>query len=168
MSLRFPYLLPNPQSVTGATVSNSASGTAIPRPLVPVAIIGQVTRRRFPRALLDSGSEDTIFPAPIATMIGTQLYRRGSQKSIVRWRGTTYPLRFGNIHLELTDGTSIWKWPAEVGFSDAPLPYVILGNNGCLEFFDATFFGESREVELKINSAYAGTGSSNIPLNSGS
>ena len=156
MSLRFPYLLPNPPSITGATVSNPASGSAFLRPLVPVAIIGQVTRRRFPRALLDTGSEDTIFPAPIATMIGAQLYRRGSQKSVVRWRGTTYPLRFGNIHLELTDGTTSWNWPAEVGFSDAPLPYVILGNNGCLEFFDVTFFGESREVELKINSAYVG------------
>ena len=36
------------------------------------------------------------------------------------------------------------------------IPYRILGNAGCLEFFDVTFRGADRLVELEPNGSYAG------------
>jgi hypothetical protein len=119
-----------------------------------VAIIGAHGRRYFPRALLDTGSEDTIFPTAVAGIIGVDLNDRSDRRSILRWRGAAYPLLFGNVTLELSDGSDALNWPAEIGFSDAPLPYVLLGNKGCLEFFDATFLGWAREVELNANVSF--------------
>ena len=146
MSLRFPYLPPSPAPV----------GQSL-RPFVPVAIIGAGGRRHFPRALLDTGSEDTIFPATVAKLIGVDLQIRTGRKAALRWRGAAYPLLFGNANLELTDGSETVNWPAEIGFSDAPIPYVLLGNNACLEFFDATFLGWAREVELNQNLSFPET-----------
>ena len=61
------------------------------------------------------------------------------------------------MQLELADGISRLTWVAEVGFADAPLPYVLLGNNACLEFFDVTFFGQICEFQIETNSAFNGT-----------
>jgi hypothetical protein len=65
-----------------------------------------------------------------------------------------YPLLFGNVTLELSDGSDVLSWPAEIGFSDARIPYVLIGNYGCLEFFDAMILGWAREVELRANFAF--------------
>jgi len=148
VSLRFPYLPPNP-----------AQAGQFLRPFVPVAVAGAGGRRNFARALLDTGSHDTIFPAAVAKMIGVDLQPRADGTSILRWRGTAHALLFGNVALELTDGSEVVSWPAEVGFSDAPIPYVLLGNNGCLEVFDATFLGWAREVEMSPNLSFPGTAS---------
>lgn len=43
-----------------------------------------------------------------------------------------------------------------VGFSAAPIQYPLLGQIGCLEFFDARFFGQLRIVELETNAAFPG------------
>lgn len=140
MSLRFPYLAP----------STGKPGQFL-RPFLPVSILGVRGRRYFPRALLDTGSEDTIFPAAVAQIIGVDLEPRRGRKSILRWRGVTYPLLFGSVNLELSDGSESLSWPTEVGFSAAPIPYVLLGNNSCLEFFDATFLaGLERLSSMRI------------------
>ena len=51
----------------------------------------------------------------------------------------------------------VWQWPAVIGFSPAPIRYPILGQAGCLQFFDAKFFGADLAVELEVNRAYPGT-----------
>jgi hypothetical protein len=62
------------------------------------------------------------------------------------------------VELELSDESgSIYRWPATVGFSSAPIRYPILGNAGCLCFFDALFRGDDRIVELATNHSYPGT-----------
>ena len=59
------------------------------RPLVPVDMIGTLGRRHFPRALLDTGSVDTIFPAGVAKLnLGANLHDRGNQVSAFWWRGS--------------------------------------------------------------------------------
>jgi hypothetical protein len=122
-----------------------------------VAIIAARGRRYFPRALLDTGSEDTIFPTAVAGIIGVDLHGRSDRRSVLRWRGAAYSLQFGNVTLELRDGSETLSWQSEIGFSDAPIPYVLLGNNGCLEFFDATFLGWAREVEISASVSFPGT-----------
>ena len=140
--LRFPY---RPELV----------GVALRwRPLTRVEIIAPLGRRRY-KALLDPGSDDTIFPLAIARRIGVTL--RPETGETLRWRGQRYPLRFGNVDLELTDNIAVLRWPAIVGFSAAPIPYVLLGTRGCLQFFDVTFRGDNRIVEIEPNRAYPGT-----------
>jgi hypothetical protein len=62
------------------------------------------------------------------------------------------------VELELSDDTgAVWRWPAVVGFSPAPMRYPILGTCGCLQFFDPRFRGEDRIVEIETNRSYPGT-----------
>ena len=152
--LRFPYQdepLTNPPPP-----SLPALATVRWRPLVPVTIFGPTGKRRFfPRALLDPGADDTVFPLPIAGLLGVALLADGGHG--LRWRGQGYSLRFGDVALELSDGLEVWQWSAIVGFSQAPIRYPILGICGCLQFFDARFLGQTRFVELETNGSYPGT-----------
>jgi hypothetical protein len=126
------------------------------RPLIPVTIIGPTGKRRFfPRALLDPGADDTVFSLAIVTMLGVMLRPDGGHG--LRWRGQGFSLRFGDITLELCEGSQVWRWPAVIGFSPAPIRHPILGLAGCLQFFDARFRGEDRIIELEINRSFPGT-----------
>jgi hypothetical protein len=123
---------------------------------VPVNILGPAGKRRFfPRAVLDPGADDTVFPLAVAGLLGVTL--RADSGHAVRWRGQSYSLRFGSVELELSDGSQLWRWSAVVGLSQAPLRYPILGVCGCLQFFDARFLGQSQLVELETNPSYGGT-----------
>jgi hypothetical protein len=61
------------------------------RPFVSVRIQGPVAARRLKYALLDTGSQDTLFPAALAEPLGTVL---GGEKQIIRWRGQRYEVEF--------------------------------------------------------------------------
>jgi hypothetical protein len=121
-----------------------------------VSIIGpHGLLRDFGRAVVDPAADDTVFPLDTARRIGARL--RPDTRHRVRWRGQLHPLRFGDVELSLTDNRSVWRWPAVVGFSPAPLRYPILGQAGCLQFIDARFLGADLLVELEINRSYPGT-----------
>jgi hypothetical protein len=123
--------------------------------LIPVTIGASTGRRFFPRALLDPGADDTLFPLALAGLLGVAL--RADIAHGVRWRGQGFPLRFGDVELELSDGSQVWQWPAVVGFSLAPVRYPLLGICGCLQFFDVRFRGDDRIVDLESNQSYPGT-----------
>jgi hypothetical protein len=152
--MRFPYqeeLLNGPPPP-----SLPATATGRWRPLVPVTLIGPTGKRRlFARALLDTGADDTVFPLALAGLLGVAPRPDGGFG--LRWRGQGYPLRFGDVALELYDGLLLWRWSAVVGFSSAPLRYPVLGLCGCLQFFDARFLWEPQIVELETNRFYPGT-----------
>jgi hypothetical protein len=61
--------------------------------------------RHFLRALVDSGSDDTLFPLDAAGLIEVS-FKPQRGHSIV-WRGQRYALEFGDVQLALFDGTSI-------------------------------------------------------------
>jgi hypothetical protein len=152
--LRFPY---QDEPLIGPAPPSLVLGALVRwRPLLPVSIIGPSgTVRDFGRAVLDPAADDTIFPLVTARFIGARL--RPDTGHRVRWRGQLHPLRFGDVELLLSDNAISWCWPAVVGFSPAPLRYPILGQAGCLHFFDARFLGEELAVELQTNRAYPGT-----------
>src|SRR5207249_1366267 len=101
------------------------------RPLVPVTIVGPTGKRRFfPRALLDPGADDTIFPLALVGLLDVAL--RPDSGHGIRWRGQGFSLRFGDVELELSDGLKDWRWSTVVGFSPAPIRNPILGLGGCL------------------------------------
>ena len=70
-----PLTAPPPPSL-------SSDATTRWRPLIAVHIIGPTGRTRyFPRALLDPGSDDTVFPLDIAGLIGANLMADTSSRS---------------------------------------------------------------------------------------
>jgi hypothetical protein len=154
LTLRFPYL----NEPLSGQPPPSLPATAIVRwrPLIPVTIMGPSgLGRDFGRAVVDPAADDTVFPLDTAWRIGTPLFADTSHR--VRWRGQSHPLRFAQVDLILTDASQTFRWPAIVGFSPAPIRYPILGQAGCLQFLDATFFGGGRSVHLETNSTYPGT-----------
>lgn len=139
--IRFPYR------------SDPQGGIPRWRPLAHFFVRGAVSRRRV-RGLFDTGSDDTVFPLWLAASLGVQLSPRSHR---VIWGGQSFPMQFGNVGFELMDGDVGYQWQATVGFSSAPLRYLLLGNRGCLQFFDATFCGKDLAVELTINRSFQGT-----------
>ena len=70
----------------------------VPRPVVPIRIRGSVASRRLKSALLDTGSQDTLFPAALAEPLGIPL---GGERQTIRWRGQRYWVELHTVELEL-------------------------------------------------------------------
>jgi hypothetical protein len=124
------------------------------RPLVAVRLWGPTGAfRDFGQASLDTGSDDTLFPLTVAVAVGIAL---DPQTSLIRWRGSSFGMRFGQAELELWDGQTSLRWPAQVGFTAAPLAYPLLGHQGTLQFFEARFLGDRRIAQLEVNGSFPG------------
>ncbi len=152
--LTFPY---QDEAISGSPPPSLPSSALVRwRPLLPIVLFGPTGQRQlFLRALVDTGSDETVFPMAMALSLGINLHPQTSHG--LRWRGQGYPLRFGAAALELTDGIRTMRWNAVVGFSPAPIRYPLLGLAGCLQFFDVRFRGADRLVEIAPNFAYTGT-----------
>lgn len=124
-----------------------------PRPVVSIRIQGPVASRRLKSALLDTGSQDTFFPAALAEPLGVVL---GGTRQAIKWRGERYWVEFHIVELELAQNELVWRWQTQVGFTPAPLAYALLGQRGCLDFLDATFCGADQVVELATNRLFPG------------
>jgi hypothetical protein len=111
----------------------------------------------FPRAVLDPCADDTVFPFGIARRLGISLFPFSGVAVQLRWRGSAYPLAFGDVELELSDQIQLVRWPARVAFSPAPIPQPLLGRVGCLQFFDAAYRGADQSIVLDPNATFAGT-----------
>jgi hypothetical protein len=151
MSLHFSYT----PTAAGRMLPSLGGRSVRPRPLVWLGVTGP-TGSVARTALLDTGSDDTVFPDQLASLIGIDL----SNLAVLPMRrpgGQRIPLRFAKVMLRLTDGQEFREWPAIVGFTPAPLPYPLLGFAGCLQYFTATFRGDIEEVELAVNALYPGT-----------
>ena len=150
MSLRFSYKLFRTQhgvlSLRGRWVR--------PRPVFRVSLVGPV-RTWVAEALLDTGSDDTVFPEWIAAKIGLDLSRAPTGEASGVGLAPAV-LRYAELNLRLTDGREFREWPAWVGFTTAKLKQPLLGFAGCLQFFAAFFQGDREEVELTVNGSYPG------------
>ena len=126
-----------------------------PRPYVIVSAIGPagtVVRE----ALIDSGSDDTVFPDSVATLLGLDLSQ--APHGVLAGIGQRpVQIRYARINLRLSDGQEHREWLAWVGFTNQPLRRPLLGFAGFLQFFTATFHGDLEEVELTVNRLYPGT-----------
>jgi hypothetical protein len=152
--MRFSY---QPEPLGGPSPASLPATAAFRwRPLIPIKIIGPAgLYRDYGLAILDPAADDTILPIHLVQRLGIAL--RPLTRHGVRWRGQLHPLRFGDVELQVAANGSVWQWPAIVGFSPAPIRYPILGQAGCLQFFDARFFGADLEVELETTRNFPGT-----------
>jgi hypothetical protein len=138
---------PTAQERATSSPSRSASDDP-PRPFVSVRVEGPTAARRLKSALLDTGSLDTLFPAELAAPLGILL---DGERRAIRWRGQRHDVEFHTVELELAEGANVLGWRGRVGFTAAPLTYALLGQRGCLEYFDAKFRGADQIVELEPN-----------------
>lgn len=109
------------------------------------------------QALLDTGSDETVFPATLAKVLGVDLdYDATSQASAVG--GHEVRLVPGTVTLELSHGGEKYRWSSLASFLETEEPedeVALLGYAGFLEYFQATFDSERNEVALIPNARFA-------------
>jgi hypothetical protein len=151
MTMRFNYL----RFPTRQPVLTLSGRTERPRTVIGLTLIGP-TSTRLIEALLDTGSDDTVFPEALAAILGIDLTNAptliGAGFGMV-----AHPLRLAEVTLRVADSQEQREWRAWVGFTAAPLRQPLLGYAGFLQFFTATFHGDREEVELTINADFPGT-----------
>jgi hypothetical protein len=134
------------------------------RPVVSVRVSGPAPLRhqwRIGDAFVDTGTDFTVFRQQIADLLGLSAFVHNLHH---RWKGHSYSVRFSRVGLELSDGAATASWPANVGFTEAPIPYdCLLGQTGFLEFFDATFRHEDLELDLTPNRRFRRIGNIENP-----
>jgi hypothetical protein len=106
--------------------------------------------------LLDTGSDDTVFPEGMALAVGIDLTRLPQRTVMLAGRGPV-ACRYGQALLLITDGISeTYQWNAVVAFVPVPLRNPLLGYASFLQFFNADFRGADREVLLTTNPSFPG------------
>ena len=129
--------------------------TERPRPLFPVTVVGpkgSVLRL----CLLDTGSDDTVFHEKELATLGIDL-TNAPTNTATGVGNVPLALRYAEVRLRIAGNGERREWTARIGFTAAPLHQPLLGFAGFLEYFTATFHGDREEVELTVNSLYAGT-----------
>ena len=105
--------------------------------------------------LLDSGSDDTIFPEWVAPMIGVDLATAIDQDIHLAGRGKPIRCRYASVKLRITDGAlESYEWDAIIGFVAVPMRCPLLGQAG---FLQVSFQGADRIGQLTPNWSFAGT-----------
>lgn len=148
MEFRFPYV----STPTSRPVVSLGGRVVRPRPLIPVVVINPQTGtwRRY-RGLLDNGADDTVFHEDDAQLLGIDLTHAATSQA----QGTTgrpVMLRYAEVFLQIANTYGdVLEWRATVAFAKKKGRHPLLGFAGCLQFFNATFFGELEECELIPN-----------------
>lgn len=125
------------------------------RPMIPIIVISPTGEIGF-EALVDTGSDQTIFPRADAARAGVVFDKRYASHVKGRLPGDSEELVSGKaIQLAMQLDNEVYRWSATVWFSDVGgVP--ILGHSGFLEYFEATFFGDEHELELKPVKGFPG------------
>jgi len=107
---------------------------------------------------LDTGSEDTLFPADLAALVGIDL--RNAEGGLSQGVGShAFAIKYAPVRLRVIDEAQrAAEWTAIVAFTTQQMSYGLLGFAGCLEFFVTTFDGERETFELSPNGLFRPTG----------
>lgn len=122
------------------------------RPEIPVTVIGPSGLASY-IGLVDTGSDNTIFPKSVADYLGIATIIKSGPQAIV-FGGQRIQMFEGRATLKIeSDGESL-RWNVPISFFDFAAPdaeVVILGHAGFLDFFTATFDGNRCELQLVAN-----------------
>ena len=126
-----------------------------PRPMVPVTLIGPVGSHLI-RGLIDSGSDETIFPESVAGIIGVDL-SQATSLATSGIGGSPVVVRFVEVSMRIADQQEQHEWTALVGFASLTRRSAVLGFAGFLQYFTTILHGDLEFVELTVNALYPGT-----------
>ena len=151
MPMHFPYV----RLATSRPALTLGGVRFRPQPVIDVSVIGPKDTRVV-NGLLDTGADDTVFSESWAAQIGLDLTNAptGTLNGVVPGVAS---VRYARVTLRLAGNGDRREWTALVGFTPIPLRRAVLGYAGFLQFFTATFHGDSEQVELAVNGHYAGT-----------
>ena len=123
------------------------------RPEVPLSIAGSKSTRTY-QALVDTGADNTILPTSIAQVLGINL-GEASPRKLAAYGGQELTVKPATVLLEIEDQDGEWcRWQTEVYFletANGGEETVVLGHEGFLNFFTATFDGKVGSLELVAN-----------------
>jgi hypothetical protein len=136
----------------------SLSGSLVRfRPVLAIRLTGP-SGPRLRDALLDTGSDDTVFTEALAALLGVDLQQAEERQLALAGRPQPVRCRYAPVLLRITDGLrETYEWTAIVGFVSSRLHYNLLGHAGFLQYFDAEFLGADREMILTPNRSFPGT-----------
>ncbi len=150
--MRIPYI---PVSVRQPVPSLGGSLVRY-RPVMAVRLTGPAASR-LQDGLLDTGADDTVFEESIAMLVGVDLLHVPVLQVALAGRPKPIRVRYAPVVLRITDGgNETYEWTAIVGFAAGRLHYNLLGQAGFLQFFDANFRGDDREVILTPKPSFPG------------
>ena len=144
--MRFPYSLNIAPSI------DTGDEIVLLRPEIPLRIYGPVGEADL-LALVDTGADNSILPLSIAVDLGIQT-TAGQGPGAAAFGGQQIALSFAEVVLELAQDDVSIRWRARLyfaDFSDETEKAIILGHEGFLDYFTATFIGEDCVLELVPN-----------------
>lgn len=115
-------------------------------------------------ALVDTGADNTIFPSSVADLLGIQP-RAGRGPAARSFGGQEISLSYADVELELAQPDKSFRWQSRVYFvaEDREDQTLILGHQGFLDFFTATFAGDECALELEPNCYFPDAARANTP-----
>lgn len=143
--MRFDY------SAILSSAPDIGDAVVIFRPEVRIRVHGPNGAGDF-LALVDTGADNTILPEAIANDLGIPL-KAGTGPAATAFGGQAIALSYADVELELMHADGDLRWSARVFFvaDDTNQETLILGHQGFLDYFTATFDGENCVLELKPN-----------------
>jgi hypothetical protein len=126
--------------------------TVIFRPEVIITVHGANGSGDF-LALVDTGADNTILPESIARLLGISL-QPCKGPSATAFGGQEIALSFADVELELTHPESSFRWDTRVYFvsGGSDKEVIILGHQGFLDYFVATFDADDCALDLQPGS----------------
>jgi hypothetical protein len=155
--MRFPYIA----FATRRPVYPLGGTRVRHRPIVPIEV-GGPTGVRLLSASLDSGSDDTVFPASLAPRLGIDLTGAPSGEAGAVG-GLPIRYHYATVRLRLSDGYEECEWEAIVGFLPAPMRWAVIGHAGALQYFDLQLLGSGLEAMLTPNASFLGSSTTQRP-----
>ena len=122
------------------------------RPEVRITVHGPKGSGDF-IALVDTGADNTILPESIARDLGIPL-TAGKGPAATAFGGQEIALSYADVQLELVHPDETLRWLARAFFvaDGSDTETLILGHQGFLDYFNATFSGEDCALDLAANS----------------
>jgi hypothetical protein len=146
--MRFPYSLNIVPSI------DTGDEIVLLRPEIPLRIHGPAGRADL-LALVGTGADTSILPLSVADDLGIET-TPGAGPSAIAFGGQQIALSFAEVVLELIQDGNVIRWRARMYFADFPdasEKAAILGHEGFLDYFTATFIGEDCVLELEPNNS---------------
>jgi hypothetical protein len=145
-----------PYSLIVSSLAGSGDFVVLRRPEITITLVGPSGSASFV-GLVDTGADNTIFPASAAAYLGITLQDE-TESSATVFGGQRVRLLLGEATLRLEADDEVIEWTTLLNFFEYEAPEdeaVILGHAGFLDFFTATFDGEAGVLTLIPNSGLA-------------
>jgi hypothetical protein len=144
--MRFSYTLNLAPSI------DTGDEIVLLRPEIPIRVYGPAGTADM-LALVDTGADNSIFPLSVARDLGIET-TPGKGPDAMAFGGQRISLSFAEVVLEVWQHAVVIRWRTRLYFADFPGDTeraVILGHEGFLDYFTATFDGEDCVLALEPN-----------------